>query len=287
MQPKMWKKKYLISLLWLIAVTISYGQRLKTLDNIDLSDELEEISGLIIIENTGYGINDSGNEACLYSFSINNGSIIKKMCLKGVSNTDFEAITHTEDKIYIGDIGNNLANRSSFQIYEVDKSDVLNQQEKLNTNKIEFTLPNYSAFFSRTHNFDMEAMHCNFAGDSIYIYSKNRADSNVSVYGLAIDFTDRLQVAKKIGTFVIKELITAAYVYNADLYLLSYNRVNSVLYKVENFEANSIENWSPIEIQVPGIGFQRESLFIADDIFYIASEKTKIQKQSLYSFELK
>lgn len=248
--------------------------------------ELDEMSGLIIVDSTGYTINDSGGKACLYGFSLSTGQITSRHFLNGVKNKDFEALTKSSQHIYIGDIGNNFANRSQFQIYVLAQKDIP-QDNKPNFKTLHFTLPQYTAGWQKKHNFDMEAMVVNRHEDSLHIFSKNRANDLVNVYSLAINTNKDVQPAKRKGQFHLQGMITAAAVFGSDLFLLTYNLLNTTLYKIPNYSTTPIQKWLPIPIKVKGKGYQREALWIQNGIVYIGTERTRAKEQALDEFVFK
>lgn len=262
------------------------GQSLQQKKSIALDMELEEMSGLIIIDSTGYTINDSGGKACLYGFDLQTGQIRSRHFLKHIKNRDFEALTQSKNHVFIGDIGNNYANRPNFQIYILSKKD-LPQTTHPKFNVLSFTLPQYSAGWQKKHDFDLEAMIVNSKADSLYLFSKNRASNLVSVYGLQLENSNAQQTARFLGKFRLDGMVTAANVYGNDLFLLNYNMWNTTLYKIPNFASTPIEKWLPISIKVKGKGYQREALWIQNGLVYIGTERTRAQTQAVDIFEFK
>jgi hypothetical protein len=278
--------KQLNSIAALLICFTGLGQSLLWQKKTALDNELDEISGLILADSIAYTINDSGGKACLYGFSLSTGQIQSRHFLKGVKNKDFEALTQSSDHIYIGDIGNNFANRSSFQIYVLNKKDIpIESNPTYKT--LHFTLPKYAAGWQKKHNFDMEAMVINPAEDSLYIFSKNRANDLVNVYSLAINTDDSLQTARLKGQFHLQGMITAAAVHGTDLFLLNYNLWSTTLYKIPNYYTTPIGKWLPIPIKVKGKGYQREALWIENGVIYIGTERTRAKEQALDEFVFK
>lgn len=279
------KLKYIFLVLFSASLSVLWAQRLDLTERIILHDELNEISGLVVMDTLGYAINDSGGKACLYAFTLSTGTILYRYTLDGAKNKDFEALTENKTHIFIGDIGNNFASRSNFNIYSISKSEFTNASKKVEYKSLQFTLPNYEPTWSKKHNFDMEAMHCNAAGDSLFIYSKNRSDNTVTIY--SIDTKSESQEAITMGTLKLNGMITAAAVQGQDLFLLTYKLWKTTLYKIPNFRSKPSTEWLPITINVPGAGYQRESLYLSNGVVYIASESTRYQEQCLEHYVFK
>ncbi len=278
------KHSILISIIFFV-VQLS-GQSLQWQEKIKLNSELDEISGLVVLDSVGYTINDSGGKACLYGFSLTSGQIISRHFLDGIKNYDFEALTQSSKHLFIGDIGNNFAQRKAFQIHAISKKHIpLHTHPPFET--LNFTLPNYTSGWKRKHDFDMESVIVNDEEDSLIVFSKNRATHFVQVYGLKIAFGDSVQTAKLLGQIQLHGMVTAATVFGKDLFLLSYSLWNTTLYKIPNYKTTPITAWLPIGIKVKGKGYQREAIWIQNGTLYIGSEHTRAQEQCVDKFVFK
>jgi hypothetical protein len=279
-------KQFFLFATFLFLIFQVSGQSLKWKQKILLDMELEEMSGLVVYDTIGYTINDSGGKACLYGLSLTTGQILSRHYLDGIKNYDFEALTQSSTHFFVGDMGNNFANRASFQIHALEKKDIGSQSHpKFNT--LNFTLPNYTSGWRKKHDFDMESLIVNSTEDSLIIFSKNRASNSVQVYGLKIAFSDSIQTAKSLGQFQLQGMVTAASYYGNDLFILTYYLWNTFLYKIPNFKYTPISKWMPIEIKVKGKGYQREALWFENGVVYIGSERTRSQTQCIDKFVFK
>jgi hypothetical protein len=92
---------------------------------------LHEISGMVAshtVPDLYWAINDSGDEPVLYGMS-DVGKVVRRWRLEGASNVDWEDIAYGPSRtgdttvryIYIADIGDNDARRSSIRIYAVSE----------------------------------------------------------------------------------------------------------------------------------------------------------------------
>lgn len=269
-----------------LSTILSFAQSLQWVSRINIDTELEEMSGLIVHDSIGYTINDSGNKACLYGFSLKTGQILSRHYLDGVNNRDFEALAESDDYFLIGDIGNNFATRKQFEIYAIRKLDVPHNSHPEIISLL-FTLPDYIAGWRKKHDFDLESMVVNKNQDSLIIFSKNRLSNQVQVFALALRFTDSIQTAKLLGRFQLHGMVTAAHVFGDDLFLLNYRNVITTLYKIPNYASTPISRWLPISIKVRSRGKQCEALYFSDNRVLIGSERTRINAQCLETFRFK
>ena len=91
-----------------------------------LSDELKEISGIQFINDSLLvAHNDGGNGPMLYFLNPNTGSILKRVVVKDVKNTDWEDITLDGKYLYIGNFGNNENKRKNLSIIRVSWKEAL------------------------------------------------------------------------------------------------------------------------------------------------------------------
>jgi hypothetical protein len=148
-----------------------------------LPGQLKECSGMVAMgEGLYLGHNDSGNTPDLILFTLGGENDVKRIRINNATNVDWEALATDDEYVYIGDTGNNNGTRKDLAIYKVKKEDILSGLQA-NAEKIMFSYPEQKKFkSSNTHNFDCEAMVC--VGDSLYLFTKNRANEKSDVYGL-------------------------------------------------------------------------------------------------------
>lgn len=89
---------------------------------VNLTSQLNEISGIIFSEQKLYGLLDSGGGNSIYEINPTNGTIIKTIILSGTTNVDWEDMTQDATHIYVCDTGNNISgNRIDLKIYKFPK----------------------------------------------------------------------------------------------------------------------------------------------------------------------
>ena len=150
---------------------------------IPLPAQLGECSGLISLGHGLFaGLNDSGNAAELYVFNISEKPDTRVVKISGASNHDWEELTADSTYVYISDTGNNSGNRKDLKIYRISKAALI-QNDEVPADVISFYYPEQKKFEpSNKHNFDCEAMIS--AGDSLYLFTKNRGNAKTDLYSL-------------------------------------------------------------------------------------------------------
>lgn len=148
-----------------------------------LPKELTENSGLLEMDDDLYiGLNDGGNEAVLYLFSLKRRSGTRIVKINNAQNVDWEDLTMDSLYIYIADSGNNDGDRKDLTIYRVKKDD-LRKHTEADAEKITYSYNTQTKFSSSSkNNFDCEALIC--VGDSLYLFSKNRGNKKTDLYSL-------------------------------------------------------------------------------------------------------
>lgn len=140
-----------------------------------LDQKVEETSGLIFFDQSFWTINDSGNPNVLYRIDEKTGLVISEITIEGSENVDWEDLTHDQDHIYIGDIGDNTAVREEKQIYKVKKSDLVNVNpgRSVPSEIIRFIYP---AKDGQEIRFDAEAL-ISYKG-ALHIFTKDFFETN-------------------------------------------------------------------------------------------------------------
>jgi len=174
----------------------------------ELPNEISENSGLIMMNDRLWTFNDSGGLPVLYAVDTSKRTVVQRIKIVNATNTDWEDITLDSTYIYIGDFGNNRGSRKDLKIYRITRAGVpVDGDAEVDAEIIAFSYPEQLSFErSRSHNFDCEAMIA--AGDSLYLFTKNRGDGQTVLYSLPK--TPGIWQAKKLATFNSRGLITGA-----------------------------------------------------------------------------
>jgi len=223
------KKPFIFTLL-IISLSLSAAEvisiELPEVDTIVLEpyatfdyEEIDESSAIIksrVWENVYWTLNDSGDEARIFPFS-KDGKVLRAEWYKeeagvyipNAVNVDWEDMaTDNNGNLIIGACGNNGNARRDLAIY------ILKDPYPLFTGKtrifqtIPFYYPEQTEFPANPNNFDCEAVFCAF--DKIYLLTKNRADTNTTLY--RFDSLDPLKEnpVTKLGTFDVGGMVNSA-----------------------------------------------------------------------------
>ena len=140
---------------------------------IELPKEINETSGLEIINNNFITHNDSGGDPVVYEFN-QNGVIINRYNINGDSgynleNVDWEDLGADGEYLYIADTGNNFGTRKNLKIIKADPSN--NFQA---VNEINISYKDQESFLPKLrHKFDAEGL--TIIDDQIALFSKESA----------------------------------------------------------------------------------------------------------------
>jgi len=179
-----------------------YGQTINRPDDVcNLQPDLKETSALEFVDNVLISLNDSDNDAIIYTFDPESCQEIKTNQVFGTSNIDWEELATYKGKIYIGDFGNNAGRRRNLRIFVTDST-------YAPVDTILFNYEDQKTFIwaDGKHPYDCEAMFVD--RDSIHLFTKDRLYSRTRHYRLPI--TPGNHEAQLIDSFFVDGLITAA-----------------------------------------------------------------------------
>ena len=268
----------LIHILLLVPI-FSFSQSISTLTN--LSSETSETSGLLCINNQIITHNDSGGEAALYQIDSLTGIVLRKVIIENATNTDWEDICADETSIYIGDFGNNVGNRTDLKIYKININDYLDNDTIL-AEVIDFEYADQINFDNQlfTTNYDAEALIS--LNDSLYIFSKNWANTSSFVYALPKD-SGNYEISA-IDTLENTGFITGASLSpnSNKLILTNYSLFNASIIEVENFHSGIFSNGiiNKYTISVPG-SHQIEGVCTLSEYDYILSAESNSSNDAI------
>ncbi len=254
---------------------------------IGLEATLSETSGIIILQDKLITHNDSGGQPILYEIDTLTGNVARQVVLSNATNVDWEDICFDDDYIYIGDIGNNLGNRTNLKVYKILISDYFNTpNDTVNAEVISFSYSNQTDFTPQQYstNFDAEAL-ISF-NDSLYIFTKNWGNNKTNIYALSKDAgTYSISAIDSIDT---QGLISGA-VYNESnnqLVLVGYGYNAPFIVFIQPITSSQFSNAiiNKYNLAVSG-SFQVESICNFDsEVYYLTSEKYNTQTTTLSRF---
>lgn len=173
--------KSLITPLFIFLIATSFSQNLIS-EKFKLPKQVNETSGLLLLNGKIVTFNDSGNTAQLFELDTITGEISRTIDINNAKNVDWEDITQDDSYIYIADIGNNYGSRKNLKIYKISKDDFL-KTNKVDAEIIELSYDNQTKFNSRKrNNFDAESLIV--LKDKLVIFTKNRGNQHTAIYTL-------------------------------------------------------------------------------------------------------
>ena len=174
-----------------------------------LPSQLNETSGLLVLNGVVWTVLDSGNPPAVYAVDASDGTVLRTVDLLGASNVDFEDITADASWVYVGDFGNNSGSRTNLRIYRFPRTALEDQgTTEVAVDTIRFSFADQVDFtpaYNNT-NFDCEAFVA--VDDSLFLFTKRWIDERTRLYVLPIIPGDH--VAQVRGTLDSDGLITAA-----------------------------------------------------------------------------
>lgn len=226
---------------YIVVMTLMFVQATAFAQTYDLPEELNEISGLEILnDSTFIAHNDGGDKPFLYLLNVK-GEIIRKVKITNAKNVDWEDIAIDEKNIYIADVGNNANERKNLVIYKVSIKKVLAKKE-VEAKKIKIKYAEQKEFPPKKANlrFDVEAI--TVYKDTIFLITKSRVnptDGRAWVYKVSTS-AGEYKLKKKAEIFIgrggfWKDAVTAVDVHGDDFYITTYNRILKRTYKDGEF----------------------------------------------------
>ena len=235
---------------------------------IELPKEINETSGLEIINNNFITHNDSGGDPVVYEFN-QNGVIINRYNINGdlgynLENVDWEDLGADGEYLYIADTGNNFGTRKDLKLIKVDPSN--NFQA---VNEINISYKDQESFLPKLrHKFDAEGL--TIIDDQIALFSKDRDSLITDIYFIPTNGGP----LSSINTFNVNALITGAdYDNNLGLLaLISYDSDgNQYIILFPNFNPKGKNSFKKFKIPIDKS--QMESIKIINkNEFWITSE---------------
>ena len=161
--------------------------------SVELSEQINETSGLIIWDEALWTINDN-SDTRLYALDTTSGEIVADYLMPGVENRDWEEIAQDEDYVYVGDFGNNRGNRTDLHILRIEKLTLTSDDPSIDTIWFSFSdQQNFDPAGAQQTEFDCEAFVV--SSDSIYLFTKQWLSG----------FTTQYSLSKHPGTYIAQK----------------------------------------------------------------------------------
>jgi hypothetical protein len=170
-----------------------------------LNSPLIESSGLTTINKHLFTHNDSGSSSTIYKLDTL-GKIQQTTTFENLQNTDWEAITHDDAFMYIGDFGNNLGNRADLKVYKIPIDQRNYASASYESISISYEDQKEFAPRNQRHAYDLEAMVA--IEDKLYLFSKDWSNLQTTIYKL--DKNPGPHTLQSNATLPVRSLITDA-----------------------------------------------------------------------------
>jgi len=268
-----------------------YGKMTK---KASLSRDLAEISGIAFYKGnpTLYVITDHSNPNIVYGLN-EEGTITRQIVIANAKNEDWEDLTTDgDDRLFIGDFGNNDNIRTDQTIYTVDNISSFNKkQNTAYATKTTFTLADQQNFPAKLNNrnFDIEAFI--YKNDFFYVFTHNRErkdfDGITKVYKIPAregNFDVMPMDTYQLCDDTINCAVTSS-ILSPDgktLLLLTYNAI----YKITDFAGDDFFNGT-IEKLLLDHNSKKEAIAFKDSTtVFIADERRAQSGGNLYEFKM-
>lgn len=252
--------------------SISYEERMR------LPDQVDETSGLIFWEGKFWTHNDD-TDLNIYGFSLDDVNSLDPITLEGLVNVDWEELQQDSTYIYMGDIGNNLGNRTDLKIYKIKKSSLLHGDSGIVVDSIMFAYEDQEDFDppgALQTDFDAEAFLVTDA--FIYVFTKQWMSRKTALY--RIPNAPGSYTAEKIGEHDVEGLITGlTYLPQYQLVVLTGYHYPEVvppfLLLLYDFEEHDFFGGNKRKVDLPALlGHQVEAITTLNGLdYYITNER--------------
>jgi len=257
-------------------------------DGVELDVRIDESSGLSLIDNSLWTINDGGDESNLYQINKDTGKVERTVRVENADNRDWEELASDKNNVYIGDFGNNKGERTDLKIYKMSKAEL--SGSKGYADVIEFSYPEQDSFIEdRDTKFDCEAMVV--INDIIYIFTKNhKTETTTDLYKLTT--TPGIQVAEYVSTFDVGMLVSGADISpdGKTLSLIGYSKyLNPMVVLFSKDKDGEFQDFKHITFQKTPIAQIEGVSFETNNRLLISSEHFKYSvyelKQMMYTLD--
>ncbi len=175
-----------------------------------LPNSVQETSGLFFYDGMYWTHNDD-TEAMFFAVDSITGDVVDTVIWDCLSNIDWEECHVNQTHLIIGDIGNNLGNRSDLKFFLIPLVDFYANDITV-VDTLQFVYGDQVSFSPSLNNHDFDAEAFLVTSDSIFIFSKCWASSSTKRYALPLIASD--QIAQLRETYNVNGLITGATFFN-------------------------------------------------------------------------
>lgn len=235
-----------------------------------LSEEVQETSGLTLMDDKLYTLNDGDNPSEIFELDKTTGQIINRISIP-FQNFDWEAIASDGNNWYIGEFGNNWGIRKDLKIYKIPKDSLKN------TEIISFHYPEQTQFNKKPHQHNYDAESLVYHNGNLHLFTKEWESYQTTHYQITPTVNDDSQPAKKMEQYALGYLATDAAYFEGQLYIIGYTKKLEVYLTIFQEDDNGLFfNGKPRKYylgstsslgQIEGIAVNEKGIYISGEKF--------------------
>jgi hypothetical protein len=216
-----------------------------------LDTELNETSGLVVIDGHVWTQLDSGNPSELYELDVTTGEILRAVTVSNAENIDWEGVATDGSWAYIGDFGNNSGSRTNMRVYRFALSELSDPgTTEVQVDTIAFAYADQIDFTPATNatNWDCEAMLA--MDDSLFLFTKNWENGQCYLYSMSAEPGEHL--AQRRDTLATQGMVTGASIdSDGGVVLCGYTAILSpFVWQLWGYPGNGFFNGNAVRRQV-------------------------------------
>lgn len=262
--------------------TLMYFPQFKSL----LPEEVKETSGLFFHNGKLWTHNDSGGKPILYALDTTTFEVVQRVTLTNARFKDWEDVCTDDERVYVGDFGNNKGKRKNLRVYTFPLSELPQEGDaSVTVDSITFRFADQTEFNFKKHEHDYDCESI-FAGDScLYLFAKCWATGTTRLYRLPKTPGD--YTIEVVNGFNSQGLITGADYDRKNHVLVVVGYVKDIwmpfMYLIYDFDEAGVK-LSHRRIEMPQLtGAQTEGIcFFKEGLCYLSSETSPTMHSSVY-----
>lgn len=185
------------------------------LEEWNLPEEVPESSGLLLLDGKLYTHNDTNSQTTLYELSLSNGTILNSIVYQNINLTDWEAIASDGNRLFLGDIGNNLGSRTDLKIVSFPVNELNADTPTLSTREFSYADQTDFTPANRMTPFDAEALV--YHSNRLLLFTKDWLEFDTAIYDLTDPTINSVSPSQRLD---IDGLVTDASVIDENRVLL-------------------------------------------------------------------
>lgn len=241
--------------------------------SLPLPNGVSETSGLFFFDGKYWTHNDD-TDAMFFAIDSISAEVVDTVFWDGLINVDWEECQINESYLVVGDIGNNLGNRTDLKFFLIPLFDFYSNNLSV-VDTILFSYADQTNFSPSLNNHDFDAEAFVVTMDSIFIFSKCWSSETTKRYALPLQAG--IQTATLRETYNTNGLITGAAFFNQNqsIALTGYTAfLQPFVWLLSDFDNGLFFNGNKRRIELGMPFHQVEAIAHAHDfVFYLTNER--------------